>query len=139
MAKKPQVGKTQAVSEFLSANPGAGPKAIVAALKKQNITITPGHASNIKTKLSKPLASKKAVKKVAVAEAAAPAAVEKPATNGGTITLEQVKKVAETVNAMGGFQRMTAVLDVIKALGGVKKFKDLAEAMTVPETDDIPF
>ena len=34
---------------------------------------------------------------------------------------------------------MTEVLDVIKALGGVKKFKDLAEAMTVPETDDIPF
>ena len=139
MAKKPQVGKTQAVSEFLSANPGAGPKAIVAALKKQNITITPGHASNIKTKLSKGPAAKKTVKKKVVAEVIAPAVVEKPATNGGTITLEQVKKVAETVRAMGGYLRMIEVLDVIKALGGAKKFKDLAEAMTVPEPDDMPF
>ena len=68
-----------------------------------------------------------------------PAAVEKPATNGGTITLEQVKKVAQTVKAMGGFQRMTEVLDIIKASGGVKKFKDLAEAITATSPDDIPF
>jgi hypothetical protein len=71
--------------------------------------------------------------------AAAPAVVEKPATNGGTITLDQVKKVACTVKTIGGYQRVTEVLDVIKELGGVKKFKDLAEAMSVPSTDDIPF
>ena len=34
---------------------------------------------------------------------------------------------------------MTEVLAVIKEMGGVKKFKDLAEAMTVTGTDDIPF
>ena len=31
------------------------------------------------------------------------------------------------------------MLEVIKELGGVKKFKDLVEAMTVTSTDDIPF
>ena len=70
---------------------------------------------------------------------AVPAVVEKPATSGGTITLDQVKKVAHTIKSLGGFQRVIEVLEVIKELGGVKKFKDLAEAMTVPDTDDIPF
>ena len=83
---------------------------------------------------------------VVAAAPAAPAVVEKP-TNGGTITLEQIKKVAQTVETLGGFQRVTEVLAVIKEMGGVKKFKDLAEAMTatgtegttVTSTDAIPF
>ena len=137
MAKKTVRGeKTAAVSEYLDAHPGAGPKEIVAALAKQHIKITTAHASNIKGKLNKAGNGKKAAKPAA---AVAPAAVDKPVTNGGTITLEQVKKVAHTVKAMGGFQRMTEVLDVIKASGGVKKFKDLAEAMTVTGTDDVRF
>ena len=99
------------------------------------------HVSNIKTKLNKTVTAKKAVKKevVTVAAAPAPTAVEKPATNGGTITLEQVKNVAQTVKALGGFQRMTEVLDVIKESGGVKKFRELAEAISATSTDAIPF
>jgi len=78
-----------------------------------------------------------AIKPAAVAST--PAAVEKPAANGGTITLEQVKRVAQTIKTIGGYQRMIEVLDVIKASGGVKKFKDLAEAITVSETDVVSF
>jgi uncharacterized Zn finger protein (UPF0148 family) len=70
---------------------------------------------------------------------AVPAVVEKPATSGGTITLDQVKKVAQTVKTLGGVQRMTEVLEVIKELGGVKKFKELAEAISATSMDDIPF
>jgi uncharacterized Zn finger protein (UPF0148 family) len=76
------------------------------------------------------------------AHEAAPATVAsaKPTTNGGgTITLDQVKKVAHTIKSLGGFQHVTEVLEVIKEMGGVKKFKDLAEAMSVTETNDIPF
>ena len=98
--------------------------------------------STVKSKVNKTGTAKKAAKKPAAALAtAAPSAVEKP-TNGSTITLEQVKKVAHTINMLGGFQRVTEVLAVIKELGGVKKFKELAEAMSVRETktnDDIPF
>ena len=92
--------------------------------------------------------TKKAAKKPAPATVApaqaAPAAVEKPTNGVGTITLDQVKKVAQTIKTLGGFQRMTEVLAVIKECGGVKKFRDLAEAMTVTETaatstDEIPF
>ena len=79
----------------------------------------------------------------APAPESAPAAVEKPTKPADTITLDQVKKVAQTLKTLGGFQGMTEVLAVIKECGGVKKFKDLAEAMTVTETatsmDAIPF
>jgi hypothetical protein len=139
MARKVRINKTRAVSEYVAANPGAGPKVIVAALKNQGITITSSHVSNIKTKLNKAGTAKKAARKSAVAEVAAPAVVEKATTNGGTITLEQVKKVACTVKTLGGIQRVLEVLEVIKELGGVKKFKDLAEAMSLPSSDAIPF
>jgi hypothetical protein len=101
-----------------------------------------GTASNIKTTLNKEAATKKAAKKPAAAPIATPAVVEKP-TNGGTIALEQVKKVAQTIQTIGGLQRVTEVLAVIKELGGVKKFRDLAEAMSVTATttgtDVIPY
>ena len=133
MAKKTQRGeKTAAVSEYLDAHPGAGPKEIVEALAKQHIKITTAHVSNIKGKLNKGGTAKKAAKKPA-------AVVEKPVKNGDTITLEQVKKVAHTIQTLGGYQRVIEVLAVIKDLGGVKKFKDMAEAMTATWADVIPF
>jgi len=140
MAKKTRRGeKTAAVHEYMNAHPEAMPIEIATALTKQGITITPGHVSAIKGKLKMAGNGKKKAAKPARKPAPAPAAVEKPATNGRTITLEQVKKVAQTVKAMGGYQRMIEVLEVIKELGGVKKFKDLAEAMTVTEPDVVVF
>ncbi len=134
MAKKRSVNKSQAVRDYLSAQPDAMPKDVMAALARKGIKVSRVLVSTVKNKLNKSSTAKKA----SVAKAAAPAAVEKP-TNGGTITLEQVKKVAHTINSLGGFQRVTEVLEVIKELGGVKKFRELAEAMSVPSTDDIPY
>jgi hypothetical protein len=37
------------------------------------------------------------------------------------------------------FTRLNDLLGLIKEVGGTKKFKDLLEAMSVPETDAIPF
>ncbi len=68
-----------------------------------------------------------------------PGVVEKPMKPADTITLDQVRKVAQTVKTMGGFQRMVEVINVIKEAGGVKKFKDLAEAMSATETDVVSF
>jgi hypothetical protein len=64
----------------------------------------------------------------------APAAVpaEKPAS---TVTLDHVKAVAKTVKTIGGFNRLNELLGVVKEVGGLKKFKDLMEAMSVPEAD----
>ncbi len=129
----PQVSKTQAVRDYLKTHRGATPLEIVAAMAKQGIKMSRSHAANIKTTISKEVAKKPD------AIVAAALAVETPTKPGGTITLEQVKKVAQTIKTIGGFQRVLEVLEVIKELGGVKKFRELAEAVTAPVTDEIPF
>ncbi len=139
MAKKPKVNKTQAVRDYLAAHPGALSSEIAAALNEQGIKITPGYAANIKVTLSKTQAISETVKKLAADETIATTAVEKPANSGNTITLEQVKKVAHAIHALGGFHRLEEVLDVIKDLGGVKRFRELAEAMSVGSADEVPF
>jgi hypothetical protein len=65
--------------------------------------------------------------------AAAPAEKANPAD---TITLEQIKAVAQMVKTIGGFGRLHEMLGVIKEVGGVKKFKDLLDAMAVPEAGE---
>ena len=138
MAKRQRVNKTEAVRAYLKAHPGATSGEIAAALSKQRIKITAGHAANIKTKLNKARTAKKAAKKSPVA-APAPAAVEKPVKAADTVTIEQVRAVAQAVKVLGGPDRLNALLGLIKEIGGLKKFKDLLEAMTVPETTAIPF
>jgi arginine repressor len=135
MAKKPRVNKTQAVREYLKTHPNAKSGEIVAALKKQRIKITPSHVANIKTKINKERTAKKPAKRKAAVEAAV--AVEKKA--GDTVTLEQIRAVTQTVKVVGGFAHLNELLGLIKEVGGVKKFKDLLEAMSPPETDVIPF
>jgi hypothetical protein len=68
-----------------------------------------------------------------------PAAAEKPVKAGDTITLAQVKAVANTVKAVGGFARLNELLGLIREVGGMKKFKDLLEAMSATEADPIPY
>ena len=136
MAKKPEVNKTQAVRDYLKDHPKAMSSEIAAALTKQGIKINAGYVAGIKTKINKKAATKKAVKKSAVA---ASAVVDKLTSNSDTITLEQIKSVAKAISAIGGIYRVFDVLDVIKELGGVKKFKELAEAISAINSDDIPF
>ena len=120
---------------------------IASALTKQGIDIKAGYVANIRPRLTRTRkgkkankkAAKKAANKPATVEAVAPASVEKPAKAGEMITLEQVKKVAEAIAKVGGFHRACELLEIIRELGGVKKFKDLAEAMSASDYDDIPF
>jgi hypothetical protein len=70
------------------------------------------------------------------APATEPAAAEKKAD---TVTFAQVKAVSQTVKVIGGFARLNELLGLIKEVGGLKKFKDLLEAMSVAEVDDIQF
>jgi hypothetical protein len=69
--------------------------------------------------------------------AAATAAAVKKA--GDTVTLEQIRAVAQAVRTIGGFHRLNELLGLVKEVGGVKKFKDLLEAMSVTDVDQIPF
>ena len=67
-----------------------------------------------------------------VAPAPEPVAAEKAAS---TVTFEQIRAVTQTVQVIGGFARLHELLGLVKEVGGVKKFKDLLEAMSVPEMD----
>ena len=66
-----------------------------------------------------------------------PVVAEKKA--GDTVTFEQIRAVTQTVKTIGGFARFHELLGLIKEVGGLKKMKELLEAMSVPETDAIPF
>ena len=141
MAKKSTVNKSQAVRDYFADHPDAMPKEVIAALGEQGIAVSRVLVSGVKSKLNKAGKAKKPARRAAkiAVVVEAPARVEKPTKPGETITLEQIKKVAATINAVGGLQRMVEVLDAIKETGGVKKFKDLAEAMACPAIDDIPY
>ena len=144
MAKKSEVNKSQAVREYLKANPKATNTEVSEALTKKGIKLTPNHVANIKTKAkAKRVVRKAKTAKLAAAVPAPPVVAAAPALAApkaaDTITLEQIKKVAETVKMIGGFARLHEMLSVIKEVGGLKKFKDLLDAMAVPGSDAIPF
>ncbi len=77
--------------------------------------------------------------KAAPAPVAAPATAEKPTKNGDTVTLQQVKAVAQTVKAIGGFGHLNELLGLVREVGGLRKMKELIGAMSIPETDKTPF
>jgi hypothetical protein len=83
-----------------------------------------------------PKQKKTAAPKPAAAVVAAPEAPAKPAN---TVTIEQIKAVSQMVKATGGFGRLHEMLGLIKEVGGIKKFKDLLDAMEVTEPARIPF
>jgi hypothetical protein len=56
-----------------------------------------------------------------------PAPVEKTAN---TVTVEQVRAVAQTVKVLGGSDGLNQLLLLIKEVGGLKKFKELLDAMS---------
>ena len=66
-----------------------------------------------------------------------PVAAEKKAAD--TVTFDQLRAVTQTIKAIGGVNRLNELLGLVKEVGGLKKFKDLLEAMSAPEIDQIPF
>jgi arginine repressor len=137
MAKKQKTNKSQAVRDYLKAHPEATSGEIAAALNKNGVNIAVSYVANIKTILNKGRKAKKAPKQAEVVEAVA-SVVEKPVKNGG-LSVDQVKKVSLLMKTLGGYQRVVEVLDTVKELGGVKKFKELAAAIAGVETDSVPF
>ena len=140
MAKKQKVNKTQAVRDYLKTHPKAMSGEIAAALTKQGIKINAGHVANIKTKINKERPAKKAAVAKPVAAVPATPVIAEPEKNGkaaATVTLEQVKAVAVTIKGLGGSVCLYGLLALIKEVGGLKKFKDLLEAISVPEEDTV--
>ena len=142
MAKKPEPNKTHAVTEYLKANPQAKPVEIAGALSKKGIAITPGYAANIKNKInnghkSKTKSRQKNTRSHAT-EVVVPV-IKPPTKPSEAITLEQIRKVAKTIKAVGGFVKLHELLGVIQDVGGLEQFKELLAAMSATDTNDVPF
>lgn len=129
MPRTKQVNKREAVQEYLNQNPGATSTVIAEALNKKGIKITVNYAANIKTTLNKLGRKKKGAKSEPTAAVAAHEA--EPVKVNGTLTVQNVKAVAETVKTIGGFGQTKEMLGVIKDVGGLKKFRDLMDAMEI--------
>ena len=71
--------------------------------------------------------------KKAPAPKPATAVVEKPTKAGDVITIAQVKAVAELVTVVGGFDRCHELLGVIREVGGLRRMKDLLEALAAAQ------
>jgi len=103
------VNKTQAVKDYLAANPGTGPKAVSEALKAQGIDIKPSYVSIIKFQSKK---KRRGKAKAATGPSAAPAA----SSEGLSIELlVKAKKVAE---ALGGVEEARKAMDALAKLMG---------------------
>lgn len=142
MAKKQKVNKSQAVRDYVRENRKATNQEVADALTKKGIKVTANYVATLKSQAKR----KQQARKAAVATPAAVAAVaaSEPAAapaekKADTVALEHVKAVARTVQSMGGFDRLNELLGVIREVGGLKKFKDLSEAIAGPKEDKIPF
>ena len=67
--------------------------------------------------------------------AAAPVAVAAEASTKAapSVTFDQIRAVTETIKAVGGLKRLNQTLDLVREVGGAKKFKELVEAMGITE------
>ena len=139
MGKKRKVNKFKTVLDYWHQHPKATAAEVAEALTKQGIDITVNYIYTIRAKSRKP-AEKKAAPQGAAkaasqpAAAATPKAPEKRAEPAGTITLQHIKAVAQTVKAMGGFDRLNELVSLIKEVGGLRRFKDLVDAIMANES-----
>jgi hypothetical protein len=80
MAEKPKVNKSQAVRDYLKANPGVGNTEVAASLTKSGVKVSPNLVATIKANMKDRRLAKKAAKAVKPTSPAA-AAQDKPRTN----------------------------------------------------------
>ena len=122
----------------MKANPGVGNTEVAASLTKSGIKVSPNYVAAVKAKMKNRRAAKKTAKaattKVPVADANG-----KPTKPGDAVTIEQIRAVGQMVKSVGGFSRFREMLDVVRQVGGLKRLRDLLDAMSVTETDVIPF
>jgi hypothetical protein len=138
--KKRELNKSQVVRDYLKAHPQTTSSEVVAALTKQGVEISLNYVYIIKSKLKGK--GKHAAKKTAKAvttEMPVADANGKPTKAGDAITIEQIKQVGQMVKSVGGFGRFREMLDVVRQVGGLKRLRDLLDAMSVTETDVMPF
>lgn len=144
MAKRKGVNKTKKVLEYWSQHPEATAAEVAEAMEKQGTEIKVSYIYNIRNQNRKKSGQRKVGRKAGKAKtqaaaAQAPAAStatvpEKRAEPAGTVTLEHIKAVAQTIKTIGGFGKLNELVSLIREVGGLRRFKDLVDAITISES-----
>src|SRR5436190_3181849 len=106
MARMKRGAKTQAVRDYISANPDANPKAIVAGLKAQGLTVKLGLANSVKySKRSKVRKGRTRAMHTAARR-----------TSSSAVTIEQLIEVKRFADSFGGADQVRQALDTLEQL-----------------------
>ena len=106
MARMKRGAKTQAVRDYISANPDAKPKAIVAGLKAQGLTVKLGLANSVKySKRSKVRKGRTRAMHTAARR-----------TSSSAVTIEQLIEVKRFADSFGGADQVRQALDTLEQL-----------------------
>jgi hypothetical protein len=97
--------KTQAIREYVAANPDQGPKDIVAGLKAQGMTVKPGLVSAVKYGKK----DRKRSRRPSVRAAARH-------TKNGSVTVEQLIEVKKLADSIGSADQVRSALDTLEQL-----------------------
>ncbi len=106
MARLKRGAKTQAIRDYVAANPDQGPKDIVAGLKAQGMTVKPGLVSAVKY-------GKKGRKRSAGRPSVRAAARR---SSNGSVTVEQLIEVKKLADSLGGADHVRSALDALDQL-----------------------
>jgi arginine repressor len=109
MAKRMKRGqRSEAIREYLSANPSAGPKDVIAALKEKGVAVTVGLVSNIK------YGGKKA--KVRRGRRMTVRAAARRTGRPGSLSVEQLLSVKQFADSFGGVDQLRQALNMLEQL-----------------------
>ncbi len=99
--KKKKVNKSQAIRDYLEKKKDAGPKEVIAALKKKGVKVSIGLVSNVKTNMSQGKGTKRK-------------------TRGGTkeLGVSDLRAAAKLVKELGGAKAAKAAIDALAEFSG---------------------
>jgi hypothetical protein len=114
---QPEVNKTQAIREYLTANPAAMPKAIAAELRERGYDVDPQRVSIVKSNMKK-----------ATLEGGKPAGTRRK--KGGRPKAARAKSTVSRTNGDLSFQTLRKAKELSDQLGGVAKAKEALAALS---------
>ncbi|MCO8125106.1 hypothetical protein NHH03_25445 [Stieleria sp. TO1_6] len=122
--KKGEPNKSLAIREYLSANPGAKPKEIVAEMEKQGITVSAQFVSTVKTNSKKssspkrrgrPAGSKNKTATKAKATAGR-SSWASPAKASDSVSIDSLLRLKKVVEEIGSIEEAKSALNTLEKL-----------------------
>ncbi|MEM0926392.1 MAG: hypothetical protein AAGJ83_10180 [Planctomycetota bacterium] len=117
MAKKKSGGisKSQAIRDYMNANPSVKPKGVAEALKAKGYDVTPNYVSMIKFQ-SKNKSTKTKRRGRTAGTTRKPAAAKKATSASDSVSLDSLIKVKEVVRAIGSIEEAKSALEALEKL-----------------------